>query len=329
MFDMRRRDFIALLGGAVAWPLAARAQQAAMPLVGFLSSLRAGDRANIVSPFLQGLGQAGYVEGRNVTIDYRWADGQYERLPALAAELVRRPVAVLAAISGTPTALAAKAATATIPVVFAIGGDPVAPGLVNSLNRPGGNVTGVTFFTAPLAAKRLQLLRELIPGAAALAVLVNPENPGSALEGADARAAERALGREVRVLGASTPSHIDDAFAVMVRDGIGALFVSADPFFLNQRHKLVVLTARHAKPAIYADREYPEGGGLVSYGASRRDAYRQAGAYVARILKGEPPGDLPVVLPITFELVINLKTAKALGLEVPPTLLARADEVIE
>jgi len=326
---VKRREFITLLGGAaVAWPLAARAQQP-VPLVGFLSSLSASDRARVVTPFHRGLGEEGFVEGRTVAIEYRFADTQYERLPALAADLVRRPVAVIAAISGTPAALAAKAATGTIPIVFAIGGDPVAPGLVARLDQPGGNVTGVTFYTSPLMAKRLELLRELAPNAGTVAVLVNKDSPASLLEGTNAQAAAQAFGVQTRILNASNEEHIDDAFTAITRNRIGALLVSADPLFFTNRDKLVELCARHAVPASYADHEYAEVGGLFSYGASRADAYRQAGIYVGRILKGEKPGNLPVVLPTKFEFVINLKTAKALALVVPLTLQASADEGIE
>ncbi|HEY7118563.1 MAG TPA: ABC transporter substrate-binding protein [Tepidisphaeraceae bacterium] len=329
MLHVRRRDFITLLGGLTAWPLAARAQQPTMPVVGFLSSLTPGDGPLILAAFHRGLNEAGYLEGRNVAIEYRWAEGHYDRLPAMAADLVRRPVVMIAAISGTPSALAAKAATADIPIVFAIGGDPVTPGLVSNLNRPGGNLTGVTFFTAPLSTKRLEMVRELAPKATTVGVLVNPNNPPSVLEGKDVPVAAQTVGLRTSVLNASTAGQIDDAFAAIVGQRIGGLYVSADPLFFNQRAKLATLAARHAVPAIYADREIAEAGGLISYGASRSDAYRQAGVYTGRILKGEKPGDLPVVLPTRFELVINLKTAKALGLEVPPTLLARADEVIE
>jgi putative tryptophan/tyrosine transport system substrate-binding protein len=331
MFDLRRREFITLMGGAVAagWPAALRAQQGAMPVVGFLSSLTASDRARIVTPFHRGLNEAGYVESRTVAIEYRFADARYENLPALAADLVRRQVAAVAAISGTPAALAAKAATTTIPIVFAIGGDPVAPGLVARLDRPGGNITGVTFFTSPLMAKRLELLRELAPMAQTVAVLVNPDSSASWLEGTNAQVAGRAIGVQTRIFSASNAGHVDDAFRSIVKDRISAVVVSADPFFFSSRDQLVALCARHAIPASYADREYPEVGGLFSYGASRSDAYRQAGIYVGRILKGEKPGDLPVVLPTKFDLVLNLKTAKALGLVAPLTLQASADEVIE
>ena len=327
---MRRREFIAGLSSTVAaWPVAARAQRPAMPMVGFLSSLSASDRARVVTPFHRGLGEEGFVEGRTVAIEYRFADTQYERLPALAADLVRRPVAVIAAISGTPAALAAKAATATIPIVFAIGGDPVAPGLVARLDQPGSNVTGVTFYTSPLMAKRLELLRELAPKAGTVAVLVNNDSPASLLEGTNAQAAAQAFGVQTLILNASNEEHIDDAFTAITRNRIGALLVSADPLFFSNRDKLVELCARHAVPASYADHEYAEVGGLFSYGASRADAYRQAGIYVGRILKGEKPRNLPVVLPTKFELVINLKTAKMLGLTVSDKLLVAADEVIE
>jgi putative ABC transport system substrate-binding protein len=327
---MKRREFITVLGGAaVAWPLAARAQQPIIPTVGFLSSLSASDRARVVTPFHRGLGEEGFVEGRTVAIEYRFADTQYERLPALAADLVRRPVAAIAAISGTPAALAAKAATATIPIVFAIGGDPVAPGLVARLDQPGSNVTGVTFYTSPLMAKRLELLRELAPKAGTVAVLVNNDSPASLLEGTNAQAAAQAFGVQTLILNASNEEHIDDAFTAITRNRIGALLVSADPLFFSNRDKLVELCARHALPASFADHEYAEVGGLFSYGASRADAYRQAGIYVGRILKGEKPRNLPVVLPTKFELVINLKTAKMLGLTVPDKLLVAADEVIE
>jgi putative tryptophan/tyrosine transport system substrate-binding protein len=327
---MRRREFIALLGGATAaWPLTARAQQPAMPVVGFLSSLSPSELTFVMPAFRQGLNEAGFVEGHNIAIEYRWAEGHYERLPALSADLVRRQVAVIAAISGTPAALAAKAATTTIPIVFAIGGDPVAPGLVTSLSRPGGNITGVSFYTSPVVTKRLELARELVPRRTTIAVLINPDNPPSVTEGTTVQEAATALGQPIQIVNASTERHIDGAFAAIAQQRIGALIVSSDPLFFIERKKLVVLTARYALPTIFADREQAEAGGLISYGASRPDAYRQAGNYIGRVVKGEKPGDLPVVLPTKFDLLINLKTAKALGIKIPPSLLARADEVIE
>ena len=326
---MRRREVIALLGGAAAaWPMAAHAQQP-MPVVGFLSSLAPSDLGLVVPGFYQGLNGVGFVEGRNIAIEYRWAQGDYQRLPALSTELVNRRVSVLAAISGTPAAMAAKAATTTVPIVFAIGGDPVAPGLVASLSHPGGNVTGVSFFNAPLTTKRLELARELVPDGGLIAMLVNPDNPPSVAEGMNAQAAAAALGQRLLMLSASKPSDIDDAFAAIKQQQARVLVVSSDPFFFTERVKLVVLMARDAVPTVFADREQAEAGGLISYGASRVDAYRQAGNYVGRIVKGEKPGDLPVVLPTKFFILVNLKTAKALGFKVPATLLARADEVIE
>ena len=327
---MRRREFITLLGGAAAaWPLGARAQQTAMPVIGFLSSLGSGDFNFVVSAFHEGLNGTGFVEGRNIAIEYRWAEGDYQRLPTLSADLVRRKVAVIAAISGTPAALAAKAATTTIPIVFAIGGDPIAPGLVPNLSRPGGNITGVSFYSAPLVTKRLDLARELIAKGSMIAMLVNPDNPPSVAEGTAVQEAAAAVGQPLQVLHASTRRHIDDAFATIEQQRIGALLVSPDPFFFIERIKLVVLVARHALPTIFADREQAEAGGLMSYGASRRDAYRQAGNYAGRIVKGEKPSELPVMLPTKFYLVINLKTAKSLRIDIPATVLARADEVIE
>jgi putative ABC transport system substrate-binding protein len=330
-FDpMRRRDFIVSLGAAaLAWPQPSRAQQPALPVVGFMSARSANDPEGLAAAFRRGLNESGFVAGQNVTIEYRWAEFRYERLPVLASDLVRRKVAVIAAISGTPTALAAKAATATIPIVFAIGGDPVTTGLVTSLNRPGGNVTGASFFTTALGAKRLEMLRELAPKATTIAVFVNPNNPPSVSERTAVQAAATALGVQVRVFDASTEGHIDSAFTTIVQQRIGALLVTGDPFFSGQRKKLVALAARHALPAMYFVREFALAGGLISYGTKEADTYRQAGVYVGRILKGEKAGDLPVMLPTKFELVVNLKTAKALGLEVPPKLLAIADEVIE
>jgi putative ABC transport system substrate-binding protein len=297
-------------------------------VIGFLSSLAHSDLGLVVPGFLQGLNGMGFVEGRNIAIEYRWAEGDYQRLPALAADLVNRKVAVIAAISGTPAALAAKAATTTIPIVFAIGGDPIAPGLVSSLNRPGGNVTGTSFYNSPVVTKRLDLARELVPDGSLIAALQNPENPPSVEEGRAVQTAA-AAGQPVLILNASTLGHIEDAFATMKQRQARVLIVSSDPFFFSERVKLVVLMARDALPTIFADREQAEAGGLISYGASRTDAYRQAGNYVGRIVKGEKPADLPVTLPTKFHLVVNLKTAKSLRIDIPATVLARADEVIE
>jgi putative tryptophan/tyrosine transport system substrate-binding protein len=327
---MRRREFIQLIAGtATGWPVAAKAQQPAIPVIGFLSSLAPSDAPNIMVSFRQGLADTGYVEGRNVTIEYRWAAGEYDRLGTLAADLVHREVTMIAAVSGTPTALAAKAATTTIPVVFAIGSDPVAAGLVSSLNQPDDNVTGVTFFTGVVGAKRLELLLELAPKNKAIAVLVNPSNPPVVVEGTNALTAAQSMGRQARIFGASSSAQIDEAFAIIVEQRFGSLYVTSDPLFLVLRDKLVALTARHALPAIYADREITEAGGLINYGASRTDAYRQAGKYAGRILQGEKASKLPVLLPTKFDLVINLNTAKSLGLTVPNSLLVQATEVIE
>ena len=326
---MRRRDFMTLVGGAAAaWPLAARAQKPAMPVIGFLSSLSPQELGFVMPAFHQGLSEAGFGEGRNITIEYRWAEGHYERLPVLAADLVRQQVAVIAAISGTPAALAAKAATTTIPIVFAIGGDPVAPGLVSNIGHPEGNITGASFYTAPVVTKRLDLANEL-SGGRTIGVFVNPENSPSVTEGIDLQAAAKELNRPIEIVNVSTEKQLDRAFAEVTQHGIGALIVSSDPLFFIARNMLVMLMTRYALPTIFADREQAEAGGLISYGASRPEVYRQAGAYIGRILKGERPSDLPVVLPAKFELIVNLKTAKALGLALPPSLLARADGVIE
>jgi putative tryptophan/tyrosine transport system substrate-binding protein len=328
---MKRRAFITHgTAAAVAWPLAARGQQPAMPVIGFLSSLSSRDATRIMTAFQHGLNEAGYSVGRNVAIEFRWAEAQYERLPALAADLVRRQVSVIAAISGTPSVLAAKAATASIPIVFAMGSDPVESGLVPSLNRPGGNVTGATFFTASLGAKRLELLRELVSNKnLTIALLVNPRNRPGEVDATNVQAAAHALAQRVKRFDVSSADDIDRAFAASAREPPDGMYVGPDPLFINLRDKVVALAARHSIPAIYADREIVEEGGLISYGTSRTDAYRQAGVYVARILKGEKPADLPVVLPSKYQLVINLKTAKALGLIVPLTLQASADEVVE
>jgi putative ABC transport system substrate-binding protein len=326
---MKRREFIMLVVGAAAtWPLAARAQSA-MPVIGFLSSLAHTDLGLVIPGFHEGLNGAGFVEGRNIAIEYRWAEGDYQRLPALANDLVKQKVAVIAAISGTPSALAAKAATATIPIVFAIGGDPVAPGLVASLNRPGGNVTGASFYTSPVVTKRLDLARELVPEGSVIATLINPTNPPSVEEARSLEAAAAPLGQRLLILQASTLGQMEDAFATMRQQQVRALIVSSDPFFFSERVKLVVLMARAALPTIFADREQAEAGGLMSYGASRSDAYRQAGNYVGRIVKGEKPAELPVILATKFHLLINLKTARSFAIDIPATVLARADEVIE
>src|SRR5262245_38247944 len=327
---MRRREFITLIAGAaVAWPRAARAQQPAVPVVGFLNTLGQNDRPNLPAAFRRGLGETGYVDSRNVAIEYRFAENQHDRLPALAAELVSRKVNVIAATGGGASVLAAMAATKTIPIVFTSGGDPVHEGYVASLNRPGGNVTGVSFFTTLVVGKGLGLLHELVPDAALIAVLTNPRLPESARIPTDAQEAVRILRQQLFVLNASTPSEIDAAFAAMRQRRPNALFVAGDPFFSSRRQQIVALAARDTIPAMYTNREFVEEGGLISYGNDAADNYRRAGVCVGRILNGASPADLPVDQATKFEFVINLKTAKTLGLEVPPGLSARADEVIE
>jgi putative ABC transport system substrate-binding protein len=326
-----RRELLAALGGAAAaWPLAARAQQSAMPVVGFLNSGSPGGFAFFVTAFRNGLKEAGYIEGRNVAVEYRWAEGQLDRLPALAADLVSHQVAVIAA--DTRSTLIAKTATTTIPIVFTSGGDPVKLGFVTSLNRPGGNITGASFLTAAVAGKRLELLRELMPTAKVIDYLVNPDNALGQPEIADAETAARAHGLKlhvVNVVNAHGEYDFDQAFTTIAQHRPDALFVGGDPLFLFRRNQLVPLVARHAIPAVYAVREYVVAGGLMSYGTSISDAARQAGTYIGRILKGEKPADLPVIQSARFELVINLNTAKTLGLKVPLTLQVAADEVIE
>jgi putative tryptophan/tyrosine transport system substrate-binding protein len=326
---MRRREFITFLGGAAAgWPVFVWAQQPSIPVIGFLNSGSPDPIAHLMPVFRQSLAEAGYIEGRNVAIEYRWAEGRYDRLPAMAAELVRRQVAVIVA-SPTPPALVAKAATATVPIVFGVVDDPVKLGLVTGLARPDGNATGVYFFLSDLAAKQLGLLRELTPSATRIGLLVNPNNANAEAVTREMAAAVSALGVQMEVVRASDTAAIDAAFAALVRNKTDALVVGADPFFFTRRVQFATLATRHAIPAVYTVREYPQAGCLMSYGTSLAEVFRQIGIYTGRILNGTKPTDLPVVQSTKFDFVINLTTAKALGIEVPPTLLARADEVIE
>jgi putative tryptophan/tyrosine transport system substrate-binding protein len=326
---MRRREVTTLIGGAVAiWPLTTSAQKP-VPVIGFLGAASPGPNATSVAAFLQGLSETGYVEGRNVTIEYRWAEGSYDRLPALAADLVGRNVDVIVTQGGPQPALAAKTATSTIPIVFVTGGDPVEAGLVASFARPGGNLAGFSLLTSPLVPKRRELLAELVPQARVIALLVNPNSTGTERMIKDVQEAARAKGVQLQILKAGTESEIDAAFAALDQQRAGALLLGSDTFFASRRDQLVALASRHAVPAIYEWREFAAAGGLISYGTSLAGTYRQAGVYVRRVLAGAKPADLPVQQPTRFELVVNLKTAKALGLTIPPSILARADEVIE
>jgi ABC-type uncharacterized transport system substrate-binding protein len=326
---MRRRDILSLLGGAAMWPLAARAQQTAMPVIGFLSGRSPADSVAEIRGFHRGLAEAGFIEGKNVAIEFRWADGHYDRLPALASELVRERVAVIAAVGGGASGLAAKAATTGIPIVFASGGDAVKIGLVPSLNRPGGNVTGVNIMFGALGAKRLELLHDLVPAADEVGMLVNPDYPSGPIEVQDNEAAARKLGLKMHVFNARTERDIEPAFSDFAEKGVRGLLVADDPFFQGQRLRIAGMAGRRGLPAIYFSRDFIDAGGLMSYGPNLVDAYRLVGVYCARVLKGAKPADMPVQQPTKFELVINLKTAKALGLTIPVKLLARADEVIE
>ena len=329
MVDLRRRQFITLLGGAAAWPVTSRAQQPGMPVIGFMSTLSPESISNPMVGFHLGLKEAGYIESQNVAIEYRWAQGHYDRMPELAADLVRRKVAVIVASGGDPSPQIAKAASRTIPIVFGMFGDPVREGLVDSLNRPGGNATGVTIFGPAAATKRLQLLHDLVPQAAVTAFLVNPNNPNANVEITAAQTAAASLGRQIVVLNASSESELDAAFSNMVQQRIGALLGASDPFFYNRRDQIVSLAARHRIPAIYYLRDFARAGGLMAYGNSLTDMYRLVGVYTGRILRGEKPTDLPVAQSTKFEFIINLQAARALGIEVPNSMQLLADEVIE
>jgi putative ABC transport system substrate-binding protein len=327
---MRRRDFISLIGGAAAaWPLVGRAQQSGLPIIGFLSSRAPGDSAGVLAAFYQGLREAGFVEGQNVQIAFRWAEGHYDRLPAFAADLVGLPVAAIFAAGGQPSTFAAKAKTSTIPIVFSAVSDPVQLGLVASLNKPGGNVTGMSMFAEDLWAKSAELLKQMVPKVSVVAYLINPSSPSTTMYTKAAAAAGNSLGVSVTMLEAGTEQALNEAFANFEKSGAGGLVVPNEPFFDTQRDRVVALATKYAVPVIYPFREYVLAGGLMSYGPSLVDLYRQAGVYLGRVLKGEKPADLPVQQPTKFELFINLKTAKALGLIIPPALLATADEVIE
>jgi putative ABC transport system substrate-binding protein len=326
---MRRREFITLVGGAAAWPLAAHSQQPVMPVVGFLSGASSAPWAPYVAAFRRGLKETGHVEGQNIAIEFRWADSQYDRLPAMAADLVRRQVAVIVAGGGTSAVMAAKAATATIPVVFSTGGDPVELGVVASIHRPGGNLTGVANLTGLLEVKRLEIMREVVPNDTLIAVLMDPRSPYTSGYADSIRDEARSMGQRITILNAGTDAEIENAFAALKATGAQALLVAGQPFFNVRREFLVAQAARHGVPTIYEFREYAVAGGLMSYGTSVSDGYRQIGIYAGRILKGEKPADLPIYQVTKFELVINLKAAKALRLDVPPSLLGRADEVIE
>jgi ABC-type uncharacterized transport system substrate-binding protein len=327
---MRRREFITLLGGAAAaWPLAAHAQQPTMPVIGFMSGRGAKDSEYLVAAFRQGLAETGFVEGQTVTIEYRWADGDYDRMPALAADLVSKKVAVLIGVGGDVSAAAAKKATATIPVIFGMGTDPVKAGLVASFNRPGGNTTGFTLWTSEMESKRLGLLREIVPAVQLIGILVNPKFPPSSLELGDLEVAAKGIGQQYFVASANDDAELDAALASLLQQRVGAFLVTAAPFLDTRMERIIGFSAQNRLPAIYQFREYAKAGGLISYGPDILDSYRDAGGYVGRILKGEKPADLPVLQPTKYDFVINLKTAKALGLSVPPTLLAEAGEVIE